>query len=141
MSVVASYVYRDGKRAGEVPLGSDPYSEKDGEFVWIGLVDPTPEEMDNLKSMFGLHPLAAEDALNGQQVPKVDVYGEQLFVVAKTAHLEGDKIVYGETCILSVRIISSPLGTVPHVATMNFALNSNSHPRFSCRDRTMYCMR
>lgn len=99
MTIVASFIYRDGKRAENVPLTSTPVQAKGSEFVWIGLVDPTPEEMGDLKAMFGLHPLAVEDALNGKQVPKVDIYGEQLFVVAKTAHLDGDKIAYGETCI------------------------------------------
>ena len=99
MTVVASYLYREGKRAGEVPLAAAPFPSVEGEFVWIGLIDPTPDEMAQLKEMFGLHPLAVEDALNGRQVPKVDIYGEQLFVIAKTAHLEGDKIAYGETCI------------------------------------------
>ncbi|WP_426131435.1 magnesium and cobalt transport protein CorA [Pararhizobium sp. PWRC1-1] len=99
MTVVASYIYRGGKRAEELPLGEKPFEPKDGEFAWIGVAEPTADEMNKLEVMFGLHPLAAEDALNGRQVPKVDVYGEQLFVVAKTAHLEGDKIVYGETCI------------------------------------------
>lgn len=99
MTVVASYIYRGGKRGEELPLGEQPYEQNDGEFAWIGVTDPTPEEMNSLKAMFGLHPLAIEDALNGRQVPKMDVYGDQLFVVAKTAHLEGDKIVYGETCI------------------------------------------
>lgn len=99
MTILASYLYRDGKRAEEVPLSSKAFEAKEGEFVWIGLVDPTTEEMSDLKAMFGLHPLAVEDALNGRQVPKVDVYGDQLFVVVKTAHLEGDKIAYGETSI------------------------------------------
>jgi len=99
MTVVASYIYRGGKRGEELALGEKPFVPKDGEFAWIGVAEPTADEMNNLKAMFGLHPLAVEDALNGRQVPKVDVYGEQLFVVAKTAHLEGDKIVYGETCI------------------------------------------
>jgi len=99
MTVVASYLYREGKRAAEVPLATAPFPSVEGEFVWIGLIDPTPDEMAQLKEMFGLHPLAVEDALNGRQVPKVDIYGEQLFVIAKTAHLEGDKIAYGETCI------------------------------------------
>jgi magnesium transporter len=99
MTIVASYAYRDGKRADAVSLAPDTVEPRDGEFVWIGLVDPTPEEMADLKAMFGLHALAVEDALNGQQVPKVDIYGDQLFVVVKTAHLDGDKIAYGETCI------------------------------------------
>ncbi|MBN8934693.1 MAG: magnesium transporter, partial [Rhizobium pusense] len=99
MTVIASYIYRLGQRAEELPLTGRPFPERDGEFAWIGITDPTVEEMASLKSMFDLHPLAVEDALNGRQVPKVEVYGNQLFVIIKTAHLEGDKIAYGETCI------------------------------------------
>lgn len=99
MTVVASHLYRDGVRVGDVPLSGEPLKLPSGDFVWIGLSDPSADEMVNLRVMFDLHPLTVEDALNGRQVPKVDVYGEQLFVVAKTAHLEGDRIAYGETCI------------------------------------------
>jgi len=99
MAIIASYFYRDGKRAEEIPLASERFKPKANEFAWIGLAEPMAEEMEKLKAMFDLHPLAVEDALNGRQVPKVDVYGDQLFVFAKTAHLEGDKIAYGETCL------------------------------------------
>lgn len=99
MTVVASYLYRNGKRNDEVTLSSQPFDTNAGDFVWIGLTDPTVEEMACLKAMFSLHSLAVEDALNGKQVPKVDIYGDQLFVVAKTAYLENDRIAYGETCI------------------------------------------
>ncbi|MEV4610662.1 magnesium and cobalt transport protein CorA [Neorhizobium sp. LMR1-1-1.1] len=99
MGILASYLYRDGKRLAEVPLQAERYETRPGEFAWIGLSAPTQDEMDALKEMFALHPLAVEDALTGRQVPKIDVYGDQLFVVVKTAHLEGDKIAYGETCI------------------------------------------
>ena len=106
MTVIASYIYRLGKRAEELPLTGRPFPERDGEFAWIGITDPTVEEMASLKSMFDLHPLAVEDALNGRQVPKVEVYDNQLFVIIKTAHLEGDKIAYGETCIFVGRHLS-----------------------------------
>ncbi len=99
MTIVASFIYRSGKRAEQVELSEKPVDLKDDEFIWIGISEPTEEELAKLQAMFDLHPLAVEDALNGKQVPKVDIYGEQLFVVAKTAHLEGDKIAYGETCI------------------------------------------
>ncbi|MFK0333825.1 magnesium and cobalt transport protein CorA [Rhizobium sp. NPDC090275] len=99
MTVVASFMYRAGKRAEELRLTDRPLAAVDGEFAWIGITDPTDEELGKLKAMFNLHPLAIEDALNGKQVPKVDIYGDQLFVVVKTAHLEGDKIAYGETSI------------------------------------------
>jgi magnesium transporter len=99
MTVVASFVYRGGKRAEAVPTDGPRPALKDGEFVWIGLLEPTEEEMEGIARAYGLHQLAVEDALNSHQLPKVEIYGDQLFVVAKTAHLEGDKIRYGETAI------------------------------------------
>ncbi len=97
MVVVASFVYRKGKRGEPVPTdGAVPVlGEKD--FVWIGLYEPQPTEIEGLAKTYGLHQLAVEDALSPHQLPKVEVYGDQLFIIAKTAHLEGDKIRYGET--------------------------------------------
>jgi len=74
MTVVASHIYRLGKRAEELPLTGSPSPQKDGEFAWIGITEPTVEEMARLKSMFDLHPLAVEDALNGKQVPRVKTH-------------------------------------------------------------------
>ena len=98
MSVVAAYIYGDGKRLREVDLAA-PDSLKLGvrEFAWIGLTDPDEAELRVLQERFNLHPLAVEDAVKAHQMPKVDVYGDQLFVVARTAHLEGGVIGYGET--------------------------------------------
>ena len=100
MSVIAAYVYGEGQRVREIDLG-DPASLEmsPGQFAWIGLFEPNEAELDILKRRFNLHPLAVEDALKAAQLPKVDVYGDQLFVVARTAHLEGEKIGYGETDI------------------------------------------
>ncbi len=100
MSVVAAYLYRDGKRIGEVSLDAPVQCEEGrSEFVWIGLLEPTEAELRTLQTNFDLHPLAVEDALKAHQLPKADVYGDQLFVVARTAHLEDDRIAYGETSI------------------------------------------
>lgn len=99
MTILASYTYRNGKRADEVLLNSTSFKSVNGEFVWIALSSPTPDEPEALKTMFALHPLAVEDALAGKQVRKIDVYGDQLFVVVKTAYLEGDRIAYGEVYI------------------------------------------
>jgi magnesium transporter len=69
-------------------------------FDWVGLTEPTAAEMELLRVQFHLHPLAVEDALNPEQLPKVEVYGTQLFIVARTAAIdEGEKIAYGQTAI------------------------------------------
>ncbi|GGE93891.1 magnesium and cobalt transport protein CorA [Sphingomonas prati] len=100
MTVVAAYLYRNGKRVREVSIDEKVDCPADkSEFVWIGLCDPTDAEMQTLKQHYDLHPLAIEDAVNANQLPKVDVYGDQLFVVARTAALDGDTIDYGETAI------------------------------------------
>ena len=97
MTVVASYVYRDGQRVREAPLTPQGLALEPGEFVWVGLYDPTDAEIDVLVKRFKLHPLAVEDALVAHQMPKVEVYGRELFVVARTAMKIDDRIAYGET--------------------------------------------
>ncbi len=99
MTVVAAYLYRQGKLAQPVTLDRPPPITEKSEFVWIGLFEPSEVELRALQENCGLHPLAVEDALKAHQLPKVDVFGDQLFVVARTAHLEGDTIAYGETAI------------------------------------------
>lgn len=97
MAVVASYIYKDGQRVRAAALTSKGLALKPGEFVWIGLHDPTDAEFDVLVKRFHLHPLAVEDALSAHQMPKVEVYGRELFVVARTAEKLDDHISYGET--------------------------------------------
>lgn len=100
MTVIAAYLYRDGKRVREIAIDEKVECAHDkSEFVWIGIADPTEAELRTLQATYHLHPLAVEDALKADQLPKVDVYDEQLFVVARTAHLEPDAIAYGETAI------------------------------------------
>jgi magnesium transporter len=98
MTVVAANLYRRGKVVGPVALDQPAGCAADkSEFVWIGLVEPTEAELRQLQENYGLHPLAVEDALCAHQLPKLDVYGDQLFVVARTAYMAGDHIAYGET--------------------------------------------
>lgn len=100
MSVVAAFLYQNGKRVRPVAIDEPtPCIGDRSEFVWIGLLDPTEQELLILQDKYGLHPLAVEDAFKAHQLPKVDVYGDQLFVVARTAHLADDQIHYGETAI------------------------------------------
>ena len=71
--------------------------EGDG-FVWLGLHDPTPEELDRVGEAFGLHELAIEDARDSHQRPKIEDYRGSFFVVLKTARYddEREEIEFGE---------------------------------------------
>ncbi|WP_188237638.1 magnesium and cobalt transport protein CorA [Sphingopyxis sp. LK2115] len=100
MPIMAARAYHEGKFVRDlgpqemVPEDCDP-----GDFFWLGLYAPTPDELAGIARRFGLHPLAVEDALKANQLPKVEVYGDQLFVVARTATLDGDAIHAGETAL------------------------------------------
>jgi len=100
MAVVAAYLYRDGHRIRWIDI-DEPVDcrESKSEFVWIGIADPTEKEMRSLANCYDLHPLAVEDAIKANQLPKIDIYDDQLFVVARTARLVGETIEYGETAI------------------------------------------
>ena len=65
--------------AGEAARG-------DGAFVWLGVLEPSAEEFDSIAREFDLHELAVKDAVDAHQRPKVELYGDTLFVVVKTAH-------------------------------------------------------
>ncbi|WP_395670820.1 magnesium and cobalt transport protein CorA [Phenylobacterium sp.] len=98
MTVVAAYAYRAGARARPLSLDGDGGLDlAPGEVAWIGLFEPAEPELRVLARRFALHPLAVEDALKAHQLPKAEVYDNELFVVAKTAHIAGHDIAYGET--------------------------------------------
>lgn len=70
-------------------------SETDGAkaFVWVGLHEPAAPEVEWLAEVFGLHPLSVEDAVKAHQRPKVERYGDSLFMVLKTvAYLDHDEL-------------------------------------------------
>jgi magnesium transporter len=101
MTVAAARRYRDGEPVGDVTLGTKPetWPPPKNEFVWIGLFEPSEEELQMVANCFGLHPLAIEDAQARGQLPKAEQYGDQLFLVLRTAHLEDGGIAYGQTAI------------------------------------------
>ena len=99
MTIVAARRYRQGQlvEADVLAAEGDALSR---EFDWIGLVDPTAEEMAGLAARYHLHPLAVEDALMVRHPPKAESYGSQLFVIARTAGQgPGDTLTYGQTAI------------------------------------------
>ncbi|MEU8925398.1 magnesium and cobalt transport protein CorA [Kitasatospora sp. NPDC048545] len=95
-AVVDCALYEDGRR---LPGPVDPsdvlerIGAKDGRFVWIGLFEPTAEQFAEIAAAFGLHPLAEEDAVRAHQRPKLERYGDTLFLVLKTiTYVEHEKV-------------------------------------------------
>ena len=84
--VVDCAVYVDGRR--QAPVAPEEALESavaHGGFVWLGLYEPTEEELTSISARYGLHPLAVEDAVYAHQRPKLEHYDDALFMVLKTA--------------------------------------------------------
>ncbi len=87
--IVDSAVYRQGKRiVDDLPASELGRIRKlacePGDFVWVGLHAPTEAELATVEEEFGLHPLAVEDAFNAHQRPKLERYGDTLFLTLKS---------------------------------------------------------
>jgi len=98
-TVVNCAAYENGRRVTDLDI-NDPEQMKPraGRVIWIGLHEPTQDVLIKLQGYFGLHDLAIEDAYRAHQRPKLEVYGETLFVVMKTGQFVGEHVAMGETC-------------------------------------------
>jgi magnesium transporter len=98
--VVNSVAYADGRRLGEVAIPEIGEAlARPGVFVWVGLLDPSPDLLARIQKEFGLHELAVEDAHLAHQRPKLEQYGDSLFVVLRPALYDGSPrgVELGET--------------------------------------------
>ncbi len=86
--IVDQAVYRDGHRkpCGDLSDELEGLRKDELGFIWIGLKDPTPAEFALVNEELKLHPLAVEDAIKGNQRPKLDVYDDAIFISLKTLH-------------------------------------------------------
>ncbi|MBY8876399.1 magnesium/cobalt transporter CorA [Actinacidiphila acidipaludis] len=83
--VVDCAVYDEGNRVASLPPAEAlEEARRQGGFVWIGLHQPEQEHLAEIAEAFGLHPLAVEDAVQAHQRPKLERYGDTLFLVLKT---------------------------------------------------------
>lgn len=97
-AIVNCVAYRQGKRLGTVGMEEIPtVLAVPGTFVWLGLHEPDLALLRQAQHAFGLHDLAVEDALDAHQRPKLESYGDSVFVVLNTAQLVEDEVVVGET--------------------------------------------
>jgi magnesium transporter len=113
--IIDCAVYRDGIRestkddkhsldAALAGLGED-------DFLWIGIGNPTSDEMHRVAASLQLHPLAVEDALEAHQRPKVERYEDHLFMSIRTVAYSDDDITTHE---VNIFLGSNFLLTVRH---------------------------
>ena len=96
--------YQDGRRRDEGPVSLEEAAArcKQGGFVWLGLFEPSPEEMAEVRDTFGLHELAVEDAQNLHIRPKVELYDQDVrLVILRTARYDdaAEQVESGEISV------------------------------------------
>jgi magnesium transporter len=124
MMIVDNAIYVDGHRASEPHSLRETYEalRKERGVAWIGLYRPTEEEFASVAEEFELHELAVEDALEAHQRPKLERYGQTLFIVLRPARYLDDPeevefgeihVFVGEDFVITVRHGEAPaLGEV-----------------------------
>jgi magnesium transporter len=100
-SVVAAALYRDGRRVESPPTVAETarrLRDQRGTMAWIGLYRPAETQLLAVAEEFGLHELAVEDAIVAHQRPKLERYGDTLFVVLRAARYldEVEEVEFGE---------------------------------------------
>lgn len=118
--VVNCAVYHEGRRR-DISLDaiSDVLAVDDGSFVWVGLYEPGEALLDKLQEEFALHDLAVEDAHHAHQRPKIEAFGNTLFIAVHTAQLVEGHVRFGETHVFFGKRF---LITVRHGASLTFAV-------------------
>ena len=119
--VVACAAYAGGCRVADVAIEdiSEVLTQED-RFVWIGLYEPDEPLLKEVQAEFGLHDLAIEDAHLAHQRPKLERYGDSLFIALRTAQPDRDRrrIAFGETHLfVGARYVVS----VRHGASLSYA--------------------
>ncbi|MEU9169804.1 magnesium and cobalt transport protein CorA [Streptomyces sp. NPDC048420] len=99
--VLSATLYRDGVRVSSPATLAETYRElheQPSGMAWIGLARPTEGELLSLAAEFDLHPLSVEDAMEAHQRPKLERYGDTLFVVLRAArYLDApEEVDFGE---------------------------------------------
>jgi magnesium transporter len=122
-SIIDCAVYVDGDRTDSPPTLADTYRllpERSGSMAWIGLYRPAEAQLLSAAEEFGLHELAVEDAIVAHQRPKLERYGDTLFVVLRSARYqdETEDVDFGE---LHLFVGPNFVLTVRHSETPNLA--------------------
>ena len=117
--VVAAGVYVEGRRVANIAIEEAAgWRGRPNHVVWIGLHEPDMSLLASVQRQFELHDLAIEDADHAHQRPKIEQYGDGLFIVARTAQLIGDCIAFGETHLF---VGEGYLVSVRHGASTSYA--------------------
>ena len=102
--IIDCAAYENGRRVDSLAISDvKEWISHAGRFAWIGLLEPSEALLREVQEQFGLHDLAVEDALKAHQRPKLEFYGESLFIVLHTVRRTDGVTEFGETHLFAGR--------------------------------------
>ena len=146
-SVVESALYQDGVRVSSPATLAETFRElrdQPSGMAWIGLARPTEAELLSLAAEFDLHPLAVEDAMEAHQRPKLERYGDTLFVVLRAARYRDDpRRSTSASCTCSSAPTScsrSGMAQPPDLAVVRRRMEDDAGPAAARPEAVLYAM-
>ncbi|MDX8032078.1 magnesium and cobalt transport protein CorA [Lentzea sp. BCCO 10_0856] len=133
-SIINNVVYLNGRHAASPATLADTFrllERQPDSTAWIGLYRPIEAQLMDAATQLGLHGLAVEDAITAHQRPKLERYGDTLFVVLRSANYRDDteRVEFGElhlfvgpNFVLTVRHTDTP-----HLAGVRHRLEAQPH--------------
>lgn len=116
--VINCAAYAEGRRIAAVKITDiNKLLQQPDTFVWIGLHEPDAALLLEAQRQFCLHDLAIEDAHNAHQRPKIEIYGDTLFIVLRTVQTRENKISFGETHFF---VGANFILTIRHGSTLSY---------------------
>ncbi|MGH8729998.1 MAG: magnesium/cobalt transporter CorA [Burkholderiales bacterium] len=116
--IVNCAAYSKGRRMCDITIEEiSDILEQESAFVWLGLYEPDEELLKKVQEEFALHDLAVEDAHRAHQRPKLERYGDSLFIVLHTAQMADEEIEFGETHVF---VGPRYVVTVRHGASLSY---------------------
>jgi magnesium transporter len=93
-------VYQEGQKLADIAVDQiGDWVKRPDCMVWVALRDATDAELAQMQQEFALHELAVEDARHGHQRPKIEEYGDTVFVVMRLLEVERGELHAGEVAV------------------------------------------
>lgn len=92
--------YQDGQKLADIDIANiSDWLAKPDCFIWVAMRDASAQELQMMQEEFDLHPLAIEDAAHGHQRPKIEEYGETVFIVMQLPEMHEGEVQVGEVAV------------------------------------------
>lgn len=92
--------YQDGQKLADIDIANiSDWLVKPNCFIWVAMRDASMQELQSMQEEFDLHPLAIEDAAHGHQRPKIEEYGETVFIVMQLLEMHQGEVQVGEVAV------------------------------------------